>query len=245
MSVAEIVDANCLTRRVISAGQMLYFPPPETPTPTPTITATETVTPTVRSTVFPTETVTPTPENLIRATESVAVTTESMTVTTEAVAPTPVLSPTNEGSAGSTPQPTATANVALPAPVLIAPADGAEFTTSSEIDLAWRPVAGLPVDAFYVITVAYAHQGETWYDEVPWTRDTNWTLTEHDYLLELSDDGWFRWSVQVVRRTGIGADGSPEGVTLGEPSATWRLKWNPPSSGDGKPKSGTPPVPPP
>jgi hypothetical protein len=173
----------------------------------------------------------------------VTVITESVTVTTEDVAPTPELSPTSEGSTRSTPQPTATANVALPAPVLIAPADGADFSASSEIDLAWRPVAGLPVDAFYVITVAYAHNGETWYDEVPWTRNTNWTLSEHDYLLELSDDGWFRWSVQVVRRTGIGADGSPEGVTLGEPSATWRLNWKPPASGGSK--SSTPAVPPP
>jgi capsular polysaccharide biosynthesis protein len=45
MSVAEIADANCLTRRVISAGQLLYFPPsPDTATPVPSITATESVT---------------------------------------------------------------------------------------------------------------------------------------------------------------------------------------------------------
>jgi hypothetical protein len=45
MSVAEIADANCLTRRVISAGQVLYFPPSlDTTTPVPGIIATESVT---------------------------------------------------------------------------------------------------------------------------------------------------------------------------------------------------------
>lgn len=224
MSVAEIVDANCLTRRVISAGQVLYFPPaPETPTPVPSITVTEGVT-------LTSESVAPRLEAVTRAPQP-------------SPTPRPVSSPSGGRSAKATPLPTETASPSLPAPVLLAPADGAEFTANSEIVLAWQPVPGLPPDAYYAITVAYPHLGRTWFDDVPWTRDTAWTLSEHDYLLELSDDGQFVWSVQVMRQVGTEADGTLEGEALSDPSVSRKLTWRLPSSGSGPAEEATPVVP--
>lgn len=62
------------------------------------------------------------------------------------------------------------------------------------------PVQGLPPDGYCVVALAYDHQDKAWYDEVPWTRGADWMLTEHRYLLDLSDNEMFRWSVQVMRQ---------------------------------------------
>jgi hypothetical protein len=138
-------------------------------------------------------------------------------------------------------RPTATATP-LPAPVLLAPLDGQAFSQGEEIVLAWQPLAGLPSDAYYAITVAYLHLGTTWYDEVPWTRDTSWALSEHSYLPDLSDDGWFRWSVQAMRRTGVDADGKPVGLALSRASEVWTLRWLTTSDG-GEPAEPAPTTP--
>jgi hypothetical protein len=126
---------------------------------------------------------------------------------------------------------------------LLAPLNGQAFSYGEEIVLAWQPLAGMPSDAYYAITVAYLHQGATWYDKVPWTRDTSWTLNEHSYLLDLSDDGWFRWSVQAMRPTGVDADGRRVGVALGPSSAVWAVRWMRPESPP--PTAPKTPVPPP
>ena len=106
------------------------------------------------------------------------------------------------------------------------------------------PVGELPPGAFFIVTVAYTHQGETWYDEVPWTRDTSWILSEHSYLQELSDDSQYQWSVQVVQQTGVDASGQPIGVPLSLASDVRTLLWRRAGGGDDAPP-GTPPVPPP
>lgn len=274
MSIAEIADANCLSRRVISAGQLLYFPPPETATPEPTITATATVTLTAE--LSPTVCIPPegwTVLYTVQAGDSLYSLALSYDVTVgEIVAanclestflsagrqqlylpPLPEGGTSPEGTAVepsqgfplSTPLPLGTGSASLPPPVLIAPDDRSAFSAADEIVLEWQPVIGLPTDAYYVITVAYSHQGETWYDEAPWTRDTTWALSEHGYLLNLSDDGRFTWWIQVVRLTGTGVGGSLEGEALSEPSDRRGLVWNLPSSGGGGAPTGTPPVPPP
>jgi hypothetical protein len=111
--------------------------------------------------------------------------------------------------------------------------------------LAWRLVGELPPDAHFAITVAYAHLGETWYDEVPWTRETSWILSEHSYLLDLSDDGQYQWSVQVMQQTGVDAKGQPIGVPLSPPSDMRTVLWRRASGGGGEAAQNTPPVPPP
>ncbi len=129
----------------------------------------------------------------------------------------------------------------LPAPTLLSPLDGQDFSEYAEVVLAWKPVGELPADAYYAITVAYSHEGDTWYDEVPWTRDTSWALSEHQYLLDLSDDGQFRWSVQVVRQTGVDADGRPMGLPLSAPSRVRTLFWRRTSGGGPETPTAPPP----
>jgi hypothetical protein len=134
----------------------------------------------------------------------------------------------------------------LPAPLLLAPAERQEFTEDAKVVLTWQPVGELPPDAYYEIIVAYSHLAATWHDEVPWTQDTSWTLSEHRYLLDLSDDGQFQWSVQVVRQTGVEDDGTPVGVPLSSPSEVRTFLWRRTYGGGGKPpEKNTPPVPPP
>jgi hypothetical protein len=111
--------------------------------------------------------------------------------------------------------------------------------------LAWQWVGELPPDAHFAITVAYAHRGAKWHDEVPWTREMSWILSEHGYLLDMSDDGQFQWSVQVMHQTGVDASGQPVGVPLSPPSEVRTLLWRRAGGGGGEGPETTPPAPPP
>lgn len=200
------------------------FTPTRPPLPTatvrvPTPTASPTLTPTATSTLTPPPTDTATP----RPTSTPIV---------------PTLTPT------SPPPPTP---VRFAAPPLIAPPTGSAFTEGDTIELVWGSVGTLPANTYYVITLAYPHEGATWYDETPWTQETSWVMSEHRYLLDLADGGNFWWSVQVKQRAGVGADGRPTGVPLGPESETWTLTWRRPSGGGGGGGSShnTPEPPPP
>jgi len=125
--------------------------------------------------------------------------------------------------------------------VLLSPPDGAALSEGDEVLLTWRALAGMPSDAYYAITVAYLHLGELWYDDVPWTRQTSWALSDHPYLQALSDDDWFRWSVQAMRQTGVDADGKPVGVALSPSSEVWTVRWM--EAGGGGPATPLPPEP--
>jgi hypothetical protein len=103
--------------------------------------------------------------------------------------------------------------------------NGDVFSDRDEIVLAWQPVGSLPADVFYVPTVSYSHRGATWTDETPWTQNTWWTLSEHRYLLDLSDDGLFYWTVQVVRKTGEDANGRPVGRPVSPMSGERTFQW--------------------
>ena len=125
--------------------------------------------------------------------------------------------------------------------MLLGPPDGVSFSQDAEIVLEWQPLAGLPADGYYVIMVVYSHRGETWYDEVPWTQNTQWLASEHEYLLGLSDDGRFVWSVQVVRQTGVDAAGRPKGTEVSPMSDQRTFTWTASGGGGG----GNTPEPPP
>jgi hypothetical protein len=68
----------------------------------------------------------------------------------------------------------------------------------------------------------------TWYDKTPWLKSTFWNLSEHSYLPAQSFDEQFRWSVQVVRRTGVDAEGRPVGIACSPVSEVWTLRWSKP-----------------
>lgn len=191
------------------------FVPSPTPTATPTATPTLTPTATLTWTPPPTDTATPRPTS------------------------TPIV-PTR-----TPPNPPPPTPVSFAAPALISPESGATYYEDDTIELMWQPVGALPPGVFYVITLAYPHEGATWYDETPWTQETSWRMSEHRYLLDLADGGHFTWSVQVRRRTGVGADGRPTGVPLGPESEVRTLTWRRPSGGGGGGRPNTPEPPPP
>jgi hypothetical protein len=116
------------------------------------------------------------------------------------------------------------------------------YSSRDAIVLEWQSVGQLAADEYYVPTVAYLRFGETWYDETPWTKELSWTMSDHGYLLDLSDNGQFRWAVRVMRRTGVNDKGKPEGTARSPMSEVRTLEWKR-SGGGGEP--GTPEPPPP
>ena len=213
----------------------------QAPTETATSMPTATLEPTATATATPTRTHTPAPTETPEATAT-AEPTATQTPTRTATA-TATLAPTAQPVI-PTVAPTATP---FPAPSLLAPADGQSFHFGAEIVLQWSSVGALPADAYYVITLAYPHGNETWYDETPWLKETSWRASEHDYLPELSNDGSFVWSVRVMRLTGQDAQGRPTGEPLGPSSAQRRFSWSRSSGGGGgsEPPPPTPLPPPP
>jgi hypothetical protein len=109
--------------------------------------------------------------------------------------------------------------------VLVAPPNGASFADGDQVVLSWQPVGQLAPDHYYVPTVSYVHNGQTWLDETPWLKDTSWAVSEHGYLLDLTDDGLFQWSVQVMRQTGVDGAGRPIGTPASPPSPVWSFLW--------------------
>jgi hypothetical protein len=104
--------------------------------------------------------------------------------------------------------------------------------------LKWSQVKpSLDPDDYYFITIPYKHQSQIWTDYA-WTQQTSWSVEEHNYLLDLSDDGVFSWSVVLMRQTGTAANGVPEGFALSQPSEERILLWRRPSSGGGKKGGG-------
>jgi hypothetical protein len=185
--------------------------PSRTPSPTPsappTATQTPTPTPTSTPTVAPTPTATPT----ATATET----------------PVPTRRPTNTRRPTAPPRTPTPAGNLFPAPVLVAPADGWPFAEGDQIVLAWQSVGPLAPDTYYVPTVTYSHNGQTWIDETPWLKTTSWAVSEHTYLVDLADDGRFQWSVQVVRQTGVDGNGRPIGTPVSPMSAVRSFAWTP------------------
>lgn len=199
--------------------------PTRTPRPTVTrtsvwVTATPTATPTATATNAPT--LTPSP--------------------TSTRTPVPSRTPTRTPRPATTATAGPTTSASFPAPVLVAPPDGQAYSRGEVILLDWRAVPGLPASAYYAVSVAYVSRGRTWYDDVPWTRNTSWVLSDHEYLLDLSDDGWFSWSVQAVRQTGVDADGDPVGVALSPASEVWTLRWLAQDDGAAPTRTPVPPT---
>jgi hypothetical protein len=193
----------------------------QTPTQTPTVTASPTTTPSRT----PTHTITPTATQTPTHTPSPSPTVTPSTTPSATPSLTPSLTPI---PTTAVPTPTATPTVTstpLPAPKLLSPEERQVFAASDEIVMSWQAVGALPEEGYYVVTASYTHLGDTWYDEIPWIQDTSWTFSDHDYLIDLSDDGRFFWSVQVMLRTGLDAEGKPIGIAISPSSDTWSLTW--------------------
>lgn len=97
----------------------------------------------------------------------------------------------------------------------------------------WSPADKLPADGYYAVNLAFKHQGEIWHDDTPWLKEPRWAMSQHRYLLDLSDDGWYLWSVRVMQKTGEDAEGKFLGVPLSPTSAERALVWRQPEVGRG------------
>jgi serine/threonine protein kinase len=229
----------------IIAYQVVTPNPGPTQTPTRAPTHTPADTPTLAPTRMPTETSAPT------ATSTPSPSSTSTPTHTPTRMPSPTTAPTGVPTSAPTSTkappkptrtPTRTANQ-FSAPNLLEPADGRTFVYGDSIVLTWQPVGQLPADGYYEVVVAYSpasDPSQTWKDETPWTKETRWTLSDHDYLPGLSADGKFRWSVHVMRKTGQNAQGKPTGTPLSPMSATRTLTWQAPSPGGGGQPGGPP-----
>jgi capsular polysaccharide biosynthesis protein len=251
-TVTILATETATTTEVLSVTATLA--PSATPTtePSATLAAEPSATPSTESSGTPSvvpsatpsmePTATPTTEPSATATSSPTSSPTAVPSRTPTRTPRPTPRPTQ---AAATPTSAAATGTLLRAPVLLSPLDKQDFPPDAEIVLAWQPAGTLAADAYYAITVSYSHLGETWFDDVPWTRNTSWTLTEHAYLQDLSDNGQYRWSVQVVRQTGTDANGKPTGVPLSAQSEVRLLTWRKESGGGGGGGGASTPVPPP
>ena len=207
-------------------------PPTSTPTtttlPSPSSTPSAMPSPTATSTHVPTQT----PTTAASSTPTASPTATPTATATEAAS----RLPTSVPSQLPTPTP-------FRAPGLLTPVDGQRFSYNDEVSLAWTSVGILPEDAYYVITLAYPHGNQTWYDETPWLKETSWRVNEHLYLRDLSNDGNFAWSVRVMRLTGENDRGQPIGEPLGPASPQRAFYWARQPSSGGPPPTPLPPAP--
>jgi hypothetical protein len=224
-----------------AAGGATTSTPTETLTPTvlPSVTSSQTPTASASPTLATGSAQTSTPTSTSEPTSAPSLTPSRTPSPTPTQTPSPTLAPTGLPT-NPLPSPTAT-GTPFPAPALLTPPDAEIFSEWDGIELSWQSIGPLPEDVYYVITVKYAHLGDTWYDETPWTKETSWRLSDHRYLLDLSDDGIFVWSVQVMRQTDLDADGKPMGLGLSPSSEVRRLTWERQNSGQTVPTPEPPP----
>lgn len=151
----------------------------------------------------------------------------------------PASQPTSTPGRTAAVQPNSLTRLSGPTPV--EPADGASFDSNSTVVLRWTPVKPtLDAGEIYVVTITYRNKGAIWTD-VAWTQETQWRLNEHSYLLGMSDDGVFNWSVRLLRQSGTDDKGAPKGDDLSASSSVRVLVWR--AAAGGSESTGSRPEP--
>jgi hypothetical protein len=119
----------------------------------------------------------------------------------------------------------------LAAPILLSPADGAQYTGwDARVVLNWTAVSAIAPDEYYVVRIPYDAKGgvaEFWRQETRLQVPSNFSLASAGF-----PDRHYAWSVQVVRCTSRCAqvldDGVRKGgITVGEESETHVFYWHP------------------
>lgn len=119
--------------------------------------------------------------------------------------PTPTFTPT--------PTLTPTPSPPWPAPILLAPADGAAFEGAKTVILLdWASVGILKPDEWYVIRMRRSGRVA---EQLPpvWTKATSWRVPPELYVEGLQNPQRFYWQVWIMRQTGVAEDGT----WIGEP----------------------------
>ena len=121
--------------------------------------------------------------------------------------------------------PTPTSAFPYPSPALLAPANGQVFWgMDAIIVLNWASVGILAEDEWYVLRLQYEVQTVTQPPTV-WTKTTSWRASDDLYPPSYADSHLLYWDVIVMRQTGTGTDGTPEGVAISPASVTRRFFW--------------------
>jgi hypothetical protein len=111
----------------------------------------------------------------------------------------------------------------LPGPDLISPALGARvFGTVPPIVLRWAPPKELGPDEYFRVRVDYNYS-ETNTTVAYATRATELSLPAE--LYSRPNCGVFNWQVTMMRKTGVGTDGQPEGEPISYDSLYWYVEW--------------------
>ena len=121
--------------------------------------------------------------------------------------------------------PTPTSAFPYPAPALLAPADGQVFRgVDAVIVLNWASVGILAEDEWYVLRLRYEAQGAAQPPSV-WTKTTSWRVSADLYPPSDVEPRLLHWDVTVMRQTGAGPGGTPEGVAISPVSSTRSFYW--------------------
>ena len=185
----------------------------------------------------------------------------STTVATSTPVPTrssPTRQPTNAPTATRVPTATARPATATPRPpaatatpsaagavgsyaaaTLRSPANGSAFNgPDATIVFQWDSAGSLGADDYYVLTILFPHEGQTWQD-VQWIKGSS--LAVPNYIYGASTlPGTLRWNVVVMRQTGTKPDGQKDGAEISPRSITSSFEWTPGGGGGG---GGTSPAP--
>ncbi len=126
--------------------------------------------------------------------------------------PAPIPTPEN------TPTPEPTVGPRLPAPTLLAPADGAILIGNNAVLLTWAATGSLAADEWYVVTVKAVEVDQT----IPpyWTKTTSWRLPA-EYRVESQAPTEFTWQVQV-RQGGEDNPGDASSPVSAQHHFAWR-----------------------
>jgi LysM repeat protein/predicted nucleic acid-binding Zn ribbon protein len=133
----------------------------------------------------------------------------------------------------ATPVPTLTATPTLtptpgppyPAPVLLAPVEGAAFEgAGTAILLSWASVGILEQDEWYVVRL---RRSGVVAEQLPlaWTKATSYRLPAGLYIEGLTEPQRFYWQVMVMRQTGIDQNGTWLGEAASPSSGTRTFTW--------------------
>ena len=135
----------------------------------------------------------------------------------------PVGTATPTATITPTPTLTPTPGPARPAPVLLAPADGALFEgADTTILLNWTSVGILSEDEWYVLRMR--RTGDV-AEQLPlvWTQATSWRLPGDLYAEGVEQK--FSWQVSIMEHTGAKADGTWDGKAISPATETRTFFW--------------------
>jgi len=216
------------------------------PSPTPELSSTPSSMPTARPTTLPTATPTnlpptdtpnptetPVPPSATpteRSAPPSATPTEtslppSAAPTATSVPPTPSPSATARPPTRTPRPPTATVVALLPAPKLIGPDNGQEFTgPGTQIWLSWEPVGTLAEDEWYAVGLRYYAREALQYNGT-WTRDARWLVPRELYQKPDPAHLDYEWDVVVMKQTNTKPDGGREGVARSQPGEVRKFTW--------------------